>query len=268
DQLAITDSADIGPSNLEYVTGTGANDIITITRNSATQATVTVQAFLNSDFTSPIPVPGPDPTLTTDTYTIDLTKQILVEAGAGSDRIVLDATLGSNIAGRGMAGDDQLVVLGNSVSSATYRPGDSAPTGLDGAASFQGSITAGATSISFSEFEPTGSVTIQNVPNVTFATEGLNGTDVVDVSSPAAGQIVVAGPSGGLSWVPLPTVNVGTLNLNTGNNDGNIAKNDTVPIHSLGAPVQVNTGAGDDTLVVDLTLSAPLPASDLSFDGG
>src|SRR5262249_30343357 len=45
-------------------------------------------------------------------------------------------------------------------------------------------------------------------------------------------------------------------------------KNDLVTINSLGALVKVNTGAGDDTLVVELTTSAPLPAGDLSFDGG
>jgi Metallo-peptidase family M12/RTX calcium-binding nonapeptide repeat (4 copies) len=266
-QLAVTDAADIGPSGVEYVTGTGANDVITITRNSATQATVTVQAFDNSDFTDPITVPGPGPATTTYSYTIDPTRPILVEAGAGNDRIVLDATLGSSITVHGMSGDDQLVVLGNGVGSATYCPGGSAPVGLDGAASFGGSITAGSTSITFSEFETTGSVTIQDVTGVTVVTPF--GVDDLTLSSPAAGQNQLSGSSGTVGLVPLTTVNVGRLTVDGASNDtlpGPVG--DTISVRGLGAPVTINTGASGDTLTVDLAGGTPLPAGSLTFNGG
>src|SRR5262249_56409043 len=136
----------------------------------ATHANVLVEAFFRPTYAAA-------DLITSFNYTIPLGPSgILVDAGAGDDRIVVDATLGVHVQIDGQAGNDQLVVLGNGVTDAVYSPGDQAPLRLDGTLSFKGNVTAGLTSIDFEGFEPAGSVTIQDVPNVRFATAGPNGS--------------------------------------------------------------------------------------------
>jgi hypothetical protein len=266
--LQLANDADIGPApnGPAYVTGTGAHDRITLTRQDATHATVTVQAFRLATYLAA------DQIGNTFTYTIDTSHGVLVEAGFGDDRIEVDARLATNVRVRGMAGNDQLVVLGNGVASGTYRPGATAPFGLDGNASDQGTVTAGGTTIAFEEFEPAGSVQVQDIPAfsvvapLTFS--GSQGAETLTISSPAAGQNQVSGDTNGVSWVPLTTVNVGRLTVDTGSNDNPFTPPDQVTVRGLGSPVTVTTGATNDVLTVDLAGGTPLPAGGLTFDGG
>src|SRR5262249_31388838 len=92
---------DVGQNpNLEFVTGTGANDIITIKRASSTTATVSVQPFSDIGFTQPIQIPGA-PGTTTYKYTINLTKTILVDGGLGDNTYNIDPSLGVDVRVRG-----------------------------------------------------------------------------------------------------------------------------------------------------------------------
>ena len=109
----------IGPStqvgNVNYVTGTGQNDIITITKIlGQNQATVSVQAFSDANYTMPITVPGSNPANTTYSYQISLDGPILVEGGARDDRIVLVGKLANSVTVRGQHGNDTLIFRSNS----------------------------------------------------------------------------------------------------------------------------------------------------------
>jgi len=77
DQLAADPNVGANPL-FTFVSGTGANDIITITKSGAV-ANVTVQAFGNAAYTQPITVPGIGGT--TYSYTIPLTNTILIYGG-------------------------------------------------------------------------------------------------------------------------------------------------------------------------------------------
>src|SRR5262249_41644438 len=123
DQLA--NDANIGPSpNFDFVSGTGAHDIISITKSGA-NASVSVTAYADAAHTTPIPVPGVGGN--TYTYSFPLSKPILVFAGDSDDIINVDGNLGENVTIDGMLGTDSLHVNGMGAATATYTPNTTAP---------------------------------------------------------------------------------------------------------------------------------------------
>ncbi len=273
DQMRV--DPNIGPSNMEYVTGTGQNDIITITKTGATTGTVTIQAFTDAAYTSAIEVPGSAVSGSVFSYTIDLTRPLLIDAGARDDRIVLDADLGTTITLRGMHGSDDVVIMGKGASSGSYVPGTNTANGLDGQPDFRGSLVIGATTINFQEFETGASgstVTIQDVGTFTFRTPLA--ADVLTLDSVAAGQSRVTGTSGGVTIVPMTFFNVASLVVDTAANDGG-AGSDTFTVASGGlvaAGLQnltYDAGTGSDVFVLNVA-SYLLPAGGggITFLGG
>jgi len=93
DQLRTDANVGVNP-NLSFVSGTGAHDIITITKSGAI-ANVVVQAFGDAAYSVPITVPGLGGT--TYSYTIPLTQTILIYGGGSNDRFIIDGNLGVNI---------------------------------------------------------------------------------------------------------------------------------------------------------------------------
>lgn len=243
-----------------YVTGTGAHDRITLTRLNATQATVTVEAFRTAAM-------APNDLIDSFSDTIDTGNGIDVDAGAGDDHVVIDATLGAVVEVRGMAGTDRLTLLGNGVADGSYTPSGFAPTGRDEAVSFGGSLRGGTTNVFFSEFEPDSSVMVQDVAAFTFNTPLA--TDVVTVSSPAAGQTLVAGTSGGATLVPLTVSDVDDLIVDTSLFEF-FSGADQVTVTGVGSGtrVTVRTGAFDDNVAVDLAGGFSLRDGSLAIDGG
>ncbi len=253
----------------DFVTGTGANDRITITRLNATQATVSVQAFRDTAYTSAITVPGQAGT--TFTYTINTTNGILVEGGFGTDQITIDATIGGTITVRGMAGtSDQLIVAGGGLASGTYTPAGAMQVGLDGNNDFRGQITiVGGATINLEEFQTTGSVNVQNLGSFTLRTP--NSADNLTIDTLATATNRVAGSSGGVNFVPLVFSNIASFVLDTGTNDGSGTGNDTINLNSvfIATGLQnftVNTGSGNDIDRFNVnTNSIALPAAGGAF---
>ncbi len=244
-----------------YVTGTGEHDIVTITRLNATQATVTVQAFSNATYTTPIAVPGGGGA-TTYSYTLNNydANGILVDLGFDNDRLVVDASLGVPITVRGMAGTDQLIVNGGGAATATYAPNATAPVGLDGNVSYGGTLTVGATTITFSEFEAASTVELNGATTLTVRTP--NAADLATVDTVTGGRFRVAGSSGGVTMIPIlaDTTNV---TLDAATNDG-AAGTDTVTVIlagvvAAGRSATIETGPGNDTVnVQSLAVSTAL----------
>ena len=255
----------IGPSGIEYVTGTGAHDIITITRTGATTAHVTLQAFSDAARTNAIDFPGG--TGTTYEYDINTDRPLTIDAGGSNDRIVIDADLGNTITLRGMHGTDELVVNGKGAANAVYTTGTNNTNGLDGNSDLRGSVQIGSTTINFQEFETASRVTVQNVGTLTVRTGGSNDTITDDTPG------TVEGTSGGVTMVGLTYTGVTHLVIDTGANDGGSPNDnvtlDAAPVAGL-STIAVNTGAGADTLTLDFNPSNPVPSgpSGLSFDGG
>lgn len=269
DQMRI--DPNIGPSGIEYVTGTGQNDIITIAKSGAL-ATVSVQAFSDANYTTAVSVPGTGGGSTDFSYSIDLTKPLVVDAGARNDRIILDADLGIGITLRGMHGTDEVVVMGKNGASGSYVPGTNSSNGLDDNPDLRGSLVFGGTTIGFREFESASSVTVQDIASFTFQTPLP--TDVLTFDSVAAGENRVTGTSGGVTIVPMSFFNVASLSIDTGTNDGGTGA-DTVTFTSDGivaAGLQnltVTTGAGADVLVLNLdTYSLPVLGGTFTYFGG
>jgi len=127
----------LGPG---FVRGTGANDVITITKLTATTARVTVQPFRNGAFFGILDLPGTP--ATTISYTVDMAGGLLVDTSIGNDRVILDASLGKNVTIRGARGTEEIVINGKAASgvaqSAVYTPAGTVAYGPDGLSSVGG----------------------------------------------------------------------------------------------------------------------------------
>jgi hypothetical protein len=237
----------IGPNpNLNYVTGTGANDTIVITKTGANSAAVAVSAFDNATYTTPIDAPGA--TGNTYTFVITLDKPLIIDAGALDDRVTLDGDLGITITLRGMHGTDQLYVDGKGAGSALYSPGTNTAAGIDGNADRRGTVSIGTTTINFQEFETTSLVRIINVGGLVEVTPLAGDTATI---SNSGGEGAVAVTSGGVVMVPLRFTGVTNFTLDAAVN-GSGATADNIGF-TLGAVagltgVNINTGGGNDTI--------------------
>jgi len=253
----------------DYITGTGAHDIITVTNLNAAQATVTVQAFRDAAYASAITVPGT--AVTTFSYTVSKANGLLVEAGFGNDRIILDANLGVNVSVFGMGGVDEMIVMGGGAASGSYTPGNAVAVKLDDNQAFSGTIVAGSTTIAFDEFDTAGSITVRDIANFTFRTPNSN--DLLMLNSPQAGRNRIAGSSGGTAFVPLVFFNNASMTLDLATNDGATGADTLVITSALAAAglqnLTVNAGTGNDTLnLMSPNLALPVPGGAFSYNAG
>jgi len=102
--------------DVAYVTGTGANDRITIKRLDPDTIRVWIEPFTDTDMTKPVlrqyDGGGYPETITYDiVMCVDTDGVIIIEAGLGNDRIFVDA----DIPIRGGAGDDRVDVVGDDI---------------------------------------------------------------------------------------------------------------------------------------------------------
>lgn len=241
DQLRL--DANVGQNpNFDFVSGTGAHDIITITRSGA-NANVTVQAFANAGFTGPITVPFV--TGTTFSYSFPITRPILVFGGDSNDRFVIDANLGVSVTIDGMLGTDELRVNGGGAAAATYTPNTTTPNGVDLVPSFGGTVTVGATTIGFANFEAAGRVELDSIGAVSFV--GSAGTDILTAQQ-VGGATRLTGTVSGVVPVPLFLTSITSLNVNTAGGNDTFTAN-----YTGGALPAINNDAGAgglDTLVL------------------
>ncbi|MEA2709542.1 MAG: hypothetical protein QOF78_2143 [Phycisphaerales bacterium] len=264
DRLANPNNLGLRASAPAYITGTGAFDLITITPGAAGFANVAVESHRDSTFANQIGA--------TYSYSIPLGNGVLVEAGFSADQIVIDGTIAANFTVRGNAGNDQLIVDGNNIAGGIYTPGATAPTLLDDNQSFLANINlSGGANINVEEFEVAGgSITVQEVQNLTYVTP--NDADNLLLTTPSAGNTVVTGFTDAIALVPLTFTSITNLTLDTGTNDGSIAR-DEIIIATSGTStglntLSVNTGAGNDLLDIRFNSGNPVPSGGLSFDAG
>ena len=84
DRLSSNNVLGIAAGAPDYVTGTGAGSLITITKNSATTAQVTVQAFQRgTNYVTAFDIPGQGAGSSIYSYVIDYTNGVLVPGGFG-----------------------------------------------------------------------------------------------------------------------------------------------------------------------------------------
>lgn len=263
----MVDDPNIGASGIEYVTGSGAHDIITITKTGATTANVSLQSFTDAAYTSAIDFPGA--TGTTYSYAIDTDRPLTIDAGGRNDRIILDGDLDTTITLRGMHGTDELIVMGKNAGSAVYTTGTNSADGLDGNDDLRGSVALGGTVINFQELEDASKVTVQDVGMLTYRTAGSR--DDITLDSPSAGRMRLDGTSDLVDLVGLEFFNIGALTIDTAANDGASADDEvliaTGPLAGLNS-IAVSTGAGGDELDVNFAAGNAIPAGGLSFNAG
>jgi Ca2+-binding RTX toxin-like protein len=276
------DDPDIGlrAGAAQYITGTGTNDIITLTRTGATSAQVVVQAFADFNYQTVIPVPGSGDSFYF--YSVDITRPILMELGAGDDLVILDGDLATTVTIRGMGGTDSIEVRGHSVPTALYAPGGTNMVGLDGRIDYRGRLSYGATVIDFVEFDRFSEVRIFDVrhlrytaPIVPNAGTTPVGADFLQITSPEAGRSRLSGSSDSATLVDLVLSGVASLTIDTALNDPLGGGADTVAINANGlvavglVHLIVDTGDGDDTLIFSTDLlRAPQGNLPIEFRGG
>jgi hypothetical protein len=255
DQLRADGNVGANP-NFTFVSGTGANDIITIARSGA-NANVTIQAFADAAFTSAITVPGVGGA--SFNYSFPLTNTILVYGGGSNDRFVIDADLGVNVQVDGMLGTDTFILNGKGAASVVYTPNPTSPNSVDllnpsngvfnNVADFGATINIGGNSIVLRDFEIAGSVTIQNVTTVNYLTPLAN-VDSLVASRSAGGLPQVTGTvNGGTQVVPLLLSTVNKLAVTTGGSDDTFTLNNGNGLVVLPAGIDFNGGGGTDRLV-------------------
>ena len=257
----------VGARDIEYVTGTGANDIITIARATATTATVTVQPFDNTDHDAASAIRVPGQTKASYSYTIDLTRPLLIDGGNGVDQFVIDGDLGTTITLHGdsysndPSGNDKadtLIIRGKGAAIGTYMPGTNNANSPASGADFRGSIVVGAgataTTINFDEFNTTGNVSVTDITNFSFVAPAGPPTNIGDnnLSIRAAGdnRNEISGSVSGVDIVPLIWSNVQDFTLDLATNVastlGDIVR--LVPSGATGTPVLVATGLRNFTI--------------------
>ncbi|MBX3417990.1 MAG: hypothetical protein KF851_10335 [Pirellulaceae bacterium] len=248
DQLRNDPNVGANP-NFAFVSGTGAHDIITLTKNG-NFANVTVQAFADVNYVNAITVPGQ--TTSVYSYTIPLTNTILIYAGGGNDRIIVDADLGVDIQVEGMRGSDELIVRGKGVATATYTPGNTGGIGLDLVQDLRGELRINGRTISVSNFDTAGMVRLENVQSTLFRTPA--GRDTVYVNTPTPGHVEISGLVGSGFMIPFRFTNIATFNLDVGFGDNVIGESDSVNLGQVRATgltaFNVLMGAGNDFLSI------------------
>lgn len=139
--IGLVDRNDNGIPDFAYVTGTGANDRITLTAGTGTVVNVEVEAFADA---------AKSILIDSETYTIDLATEaegeILIDAGINADEIIIDGNIAADFRVRGGTGidggaEDDSITIENLPFTAT----PSGPT--------SGTITYGAQTVAYSEIE-------------------------------------------------------------------------------------------------------------------
>jgi hypothetical protein len=231
DQLV--NDPEVGPNPAyEYITGTGANNIITIGEYfpDATKALVTVQAFLEAgsdfSFTNAIPVPGGDGG-SRYSYVVDLNRDWVIDTSVQTNRILLDfdsplASANHKITLRGMSGTNQLLILGKAGLSGVYTPAADNPTDVYGNTERRGTIAIGATTIKIEEFDALSSINIQDVNQFSFNAPS-GGAANLSLSANQAGQQEIFGTvGGGKGFVRLTLTNANDLFIRGSADSANI----------------------------------------------
>ncbi|MEY3457521.1 MAG: hypothetical protein RL215_678, partial [Planctomycetota bacterium] len=204
DQLAADPNVGANP-DYSFVSGTGAHDVIRISRAGA-NALVSVTAYADSLRTDPIDVPGP--AAFSWSYTIPLTKPILVFAGASEDLIQIDGDLGVDVEIDGMLGTDQLLVDTLGALAATWTPNPTAPFGTDRTSesslsrvpNYGGSLTWGSTNAILRNFEPSSNLRVLNSSQI--IVNGSTADDALQVSK-AGIDTLINGTIDGTATIPL-----------------------------------------------------------------
>jgi hypothetical protein len=254
----------------QYVTGTGAFDRISITRIDSQTANVSIQAFRDNTFTTAIPVNG------SHGYTIDITNGIVIDGGRGLDQITIDALLGVPITIRGGQGFDQLIVNGHTALDVSYTP-DGTYQFIPGIesytnpflndrreyVSYSGTVQAGATAIRFTEFDDSGSITLNNFQSLLF--NGSEGADNLLIRSAGVGVGEVEGTVSNAAFPNLRFTGVNSVVMHTGFG----AVNDKVAIDAAsftGTSIfSMMTGGGNDEVTLR---TSTFPSSGLHLDFG
>ncbi len=263
----LPNTGEIGPA---YVTGTGAHDLITITRLTDTTASVSVTAYRNPNFTGVIDIPGV--AANSFTYTINTEGGLIIDTGGGNDRVQIDARIGGTIKVRGMSGTDQLIIEGKNAKTAVFTPAGTTKIGLDGKIDLRGTITVDNTTVVFEEFKNTSLITINNVADFTFRSPG--GADNLELVN-AGNLLRVRGKINGNSdFAPFTVSGVQTFTIDVANGEPIEGADNVVTLrNALTAPglqnVRILFGAGNDRLVFQQgNLALPVAGGGFFIDGG
>ena len=238
-----------------FVSGTGAHDVITLTRNGG-NADVTVTAYADAGYTTAIPVPGTAGASYTYSYSIPLTMPILVYGGYSDDLIQINGDLGVPVNLDGMVGTDSLYVNTMGTGSAVWTPRATAPAGVDftsppGSApipDYGGVVSFATTTIEISNYEINSVISLTGFDSL--RVEGTTGDDQWRLGPNASGVLQLTGSVGGVDLVPITLAAVDAIQV-----DG-LAGSDLLTVDNtwglVTLPIQYNGGAGSgaDTLQV------------------
>lgn len=266
-------------TDIHYVTGTGAHDIITLSKISSDTIRVSISPFSDSSYTSALSVPGEDPDIFTYTYDlVGLDRTLLIDAGASDDRITIEGDLGVSVRVRGMDGTDTLWIEGQQASNALYVTGDNSTSGLDGNLDLQGYVEFANTTIDLEEFTAAGNVVIESVKTLTVRTGGT--FDILEFGTNlTTNRYRIFDPRDPMNtpieMVPLEFADVSNLIIDTASNDTPTVDADNVRLVSpLILPalqnVTITTGDGNDVFEIVSVIDYRLPVSGgaFEFNGG
>ncbi|MFT3882128.1 MAG: hypothetical protein QM703_21050 [Gemmatales bacterium] len=244
DRLSNNSNLGLAAGFAAYVTGTGANDHITITSTGAGTANVLVQAYSDTARTVLI---------SSFNYPISTNNGILVEGATGDDLFEIDGALAANVTLRGMPGNSALLVQGAGLAG-SFTPTATTTVGLDGNTYSSGSVVIGSTNIIIQEYIAASQIQINNSSAFTYLA-GVS-ADVLALNS-TSGQVT------GVGALPMVFTNTNTLigvNGGANNDQFNITPSGVIPFNvNGGGAAEVNTATFDLTGVTNpvLTYNGP-----------
>ena len=171
-------------------------------------------------------------------------KNLTIFGGAGSDTAIIRGPFNSKITFNGgpnfTGNGDSMQIVGTGTENAVY-----SPSTLN---SGDGTVNVGSQLIIFNGLEP---LIASNLASMTFVTP--NGSDLLTIDSPAAGQNRISGTSGGVGFESLTISSIPSLVLDLSRNDGAGGSDDTLTINTSGlvatglTQLSLNAGIGNNT---------------------
>ena len=257
DQLATDPNVGPKPSR-SFVSGTGAHDVIQLTRTT-TNIQVSVTAYADAAYTTPIVVPGAGGTAWS--YALPLGTNILLYGGFSNDTIRINGDLGVDVEIDGMIGTDQLIVDVASAVTTTWTPNPTASPGIDrnddsGSSpllDYGGTLSWNSTNVVLKNFEPTSSLSLLNP--VQIIVNGSAGSDLLQISK-SGPENRIDGLVSGTSAIPLLVVNPSLIVVNTNNGNDSLTINHTTGfvnnsiVFNGGSPANSGEPSGDTLQIV------------------
>jgi hypothetical protein len=273
----------------DYITGTGAFDQIVIKKSAmAGKADVTVTAYTDDTFTTPLIVTGSNPASAAFTTTVDISKGAFIDLGRSDDQIAIDGTLSAaktiNLSIFGGQGQSELDLIGDGTTSVgTFAPNNTTSTTPGLGTSTGGTLSVLdasqkiTLSVAMSEFTNDSTAFVNRFTDFAYQAVGAVNVNLFTGGLPDNGGVVaINGQVVDATGVPNDTMFLDFQEIpNFAVDCSQLPGNNLLTIGDGGLPAKNLTnfvylgGVGNDTLdIATPNIELPVAGGAFTYDGG